>query len=69
MQARISAVGNSASAADARHVFKSPFNALINEDCFIGVDIEMDQSVLEHALSKVDFSIVTCIYMLPSNLT
>ena len=33
------------------------------------VDTERYQAVLEHALSKVDFSIGTDIYMLPSNLT
>ena len=31
-------------------------------------DIDRYQSVLEHALSKVDFSIVTGIYMLSGNL-
>ena len=43
-------------------------NALINENYSISVDIDKYQSVLEHALSKVDFSIGTDIYMLPSNL-
>ena len=33
------------------------------------VDTERYQAVLEHALSKVDFSIGTDVYMLPSNLT
>ena len=32
------------------------------------IDIERYQRVLEHALSKVDFSVGTDIYMLPSNL-
>ena len=32
------------------------------------IDIERYQRVLEHALSKVDFSVCTGIYMLPSNL-
>ena len=44
------------------------FKALINEDYFIGIDIERHQGVLEHALSKVDFSVGIGIYMLPSNL-
>ena len=42
--------------------------ALINEDYSIGTDIERYQGVLEHALSKVDFSVGLGIYMLPSNL-
>ena len=61
-------VGNSASAVDAQQVFKSTFKTLINEDCSIGIDIESYQGVLEHALSKVDFSVSTGIYMLPSDL-
>ena len=43
-------------------------NALINENYSISVDTDRYQSVLEHALSKVDFSIGIDIYMLPSNL-
>ena len=42
--------------------------AFINEDYSIGTDIERYQGVLEHALSKVDFSVDTGIYMLPSKL-
>ena len=68
VQARSSIAGNSAPAVDAQQVFKSTFKALINEEYFIGVDIERYQGVLEHALSKVDFSVGTGIYMLPCNL-
>ena len=67
-QARSSIVGNSAPAVDAQKVFKSTFKALINEEYSIGIDIERYQGVLEHALSKVDFSVGIGIYMLPSNL-
>ena len=50
-------------------MFKSTFKALINKDYSIGIDIERRyQGVLEHALSKVDFSVSIGIYMLPSNL-
>ena len=49
-------------------MFKSTFKALINEDYSIGINIERYQRLLEHALSKVDFSVDTGIYMLPSNL-
>ena len=68
VQARSSIVGNSAPAVDAQQVFKSTFKALINEDYSIGIDIERYQGVLENALSKVDFSVGTSIYMLPSDL-
>ena len=68
VQARSSIVGNSTPALDAQQVFKSAFKALINEDYSIGINIERYQGVLEHALSKVDFSVGTGIYMLPSNL-
>ena len=68
VQARSSIVGNSTPAVDAQQVFKSTFKALINEDYSIGIDIERYQGVLEHALSKVDFSVGTGIYMLPRNL-
>ena len=68
IHARSSIVGNSAPAVDAQKVFKSTFKALINEDYSIVIDIERYQEVLEHALSKVDFSMGTGIYMLPSNL-
>ena len=53
---------------DAQQVFKSMFKALINEDYSIGIDIERYQDVLEHMLSKVDFSVGTGIHMLPSDL-
>ena len=53
---------------DAQQAFRGTFKALINKDYSISVDIERYQSAIEHALSKVDFSIGTGIYVLPSNL-
>ena len=53
---------------DAQQVFNGTFKALINEHYSIGIDIDRNQGVLEHALSKVDFSVGTGIYMLPSDL-
>ena len=67
-KARSSIMGNSAPAVDAQQVFKSTFKALINEDYSIAIDTERYQGVLEHALSKVDFSVETDIYMFPSDL-
>ena len=65
-QTRSTVVGNSAPAVNAQQLFKYSFKSLINEDLFI--DIEKYQRLLEHALSKVDFSVGIGIYMLPSNL-
>ena len=61
-------MGNSVSAVDAQQVFKRAFNALINEDCSVRVDIDRYQNVLEHAVLKVDFSVDTAIDMLSRNL-
>ena len=44
------------------------FKALIKENYSIDIDIKKYQGLLEHALSKVDFSVDIGIYMLPSNL-
>ena len=68
VKARSSIVSNSASAVDAQEVFKSTFKELIDEDYSISNNIQRCQDVLEHALSKVDFSVGIGIYMLPSNL-
>ena len=65
-QAKSTIVGNSESTVDAQQLFKDTFKSLINED--LSIDIEKYQGVLEHALSKVDFSVGIGIYMLPSNL-
>ena len=66
VQTRSTIVGNSVPAVDAQQLFKDMFKSLINED--LSTDIEKYQGVLEHALSKVDFSVGIGIYMLPSNL-
>ena len=68
VQVRSIIVGNSAPAVDAQQIFEGTFKALVNEDYSIGINIERYQGVLEHALSKVDFSVGTGIYMLPNNL-
>ena len=66
--ARSSMVSNSVPTVDAQQVFKSAFNALINEDYSIAIDAERYREVLEHALSKADFSVGIGICILPSNL-
>ena len=66
VKTRSTIAGTSAPAVDAQKLFKGTFKALINKD--LSIDNEKYQGVLEHALSKVDFSVGTDIYMLPSNL-
>ena len=66
VETRSTIVGNSAPAVDGQQLFKDTFKSLINEG--LSIDIEKYQGVLEHALSKVDFSVGIGIYMLPSNL-
>ena len=50
-------VGNSASAVDAQQIYKSTFNTLLNEYYSINADIDRNQGILEHTLSKMDFLI------------
>ena len=54
---------------DAPQVFKCTFNALINEDNSISIDIGWYQSILEHALSKLGFlNRYRQLYIFESNL-
>ena len=66
VKARSTKDGNSAPAVDAQKVFKDTFNDLIKGD--LSIDTEKYQRVVEHALSKVDFSVGVGVYMLPKNL-
>ena len=68
VQTRSSIVGNSAPVVDVQQIFKSTFSALINKEYSTTIDIERYQRVLEHALSKVDFSVGIGIHILPSDL-
>ena len=53
---------------DAQQVFKDTRKALMNEDYSVSIDIERYQGMLQQALSKVDFSVGTDIYILSSDL-
>ena len=66
VKAKSTIAGNSAPAVDVQKVFKDTFNDLIRGD--LSTDAEKYQGVLEHALSRVDFSVGFGIYVLPSNL-
>lgn len=59
---------NLGSEVDAQKFFKITFHALIIEDYSINADIDRYQSILEHVLSKMDFSKGTSFYMPPNNL-
>ena len=66
IKARSTMASNSAPALDAQKVFKDTFNDLIRG--YLSIDPKKYQGVLEHALSKVDFSVGVGVYMLPRNL-
>ena len=68
VQARSKIVGKTANALDAQNIYITSFEELLKSDCSIADDIARYQGVLEHAMSKVDFSVGGGIYMLPSNM-
>ena len=67
-QARSNIVGKTANALDAQTIYINKLEDLIKSDYSTADDIVQYQSVLEHAVSKVDFSVGAGIYMLPSNM-
>ena len=68
VQARSKIVGKTANALDAQNIYMNSFEELLKSDYSIADDIARYQGVLEHAMSKVDFSVGVGIYMLPSNM-
>ena len=66
--ARSSIIGNNSQAVDAQQIFLNSFEELINNQVSIVDDIKRFQNVLQHARSKVDFSIANEVYMIPSDL-
>ena len=68
VQARLKIVGRTANALDAQNINMNSFEELLKSDYSIADDIARYQGVLEHAMSKVDFSVGGGIYMLPSNM-
>ena len=68
VQARSKIVGKTANALDAQNIYINSFEELLESDYSIADDIARYQEVLEHAMSKVDFSVGGGIYMLPSNM-
>ena len=68
VQARSKIVGKTANALDAQYIYMKSFEELLKSDYSIADNIARYQGVLEHAMSKVDFSVGVGIYMLPSNM-
>ena len=68
VQARSKIVGKTANALDAQNIYMNSFEELLKSDYSIADDIARYQGFLEHAMSKVDFSVGAGIYMLPSNM-
>ena len=66
--ARSSIIGNNSQAVDAQQIFVNTFEYLIDEEVSIVDDIKRFQNVLQHARSKVDYSIAEGVYMIPSDL-
>ena len=68
VQARSKIVGKAENALDAQNIYINSFEELLKSDYSIADDIARYQGVLEHAISKADFSVGGGIYMLPSNM-
>ena len=68
VQPRSKIVGETANVLDAQNIYMNSFEELLKRDNSIADDIARYQGVLEHAMSKVDFSVRGGIYMLPSNM-
>ena len=68
VQATSKKVGKTANALDAQSIYINSFEELLKSDYLIADDIARYQGVLEHAMSKVDFSVGGGIYMLSSNM-
>ena len=68
VQAISKIVGKTANALDAQNIYMNSFEELLKSDYSIADDIARYQGILEHAMSKVDFSVGGGIYMLPSNM-
>ena len=68
VQARSKIVGKITNAFKAQNIYMNSFEELLKSDYSIAGDIARYQGALEHAMSKVDFSVGGGVYMLPSNM-
>ena len=68
VQARSKIVGKTTNAFEAQNISMNSFEELLKSNYSIADDIARYQRFLEHAMSKVDFSVGGGIYMPPSNM-
>ena len=68
VQARSKIVGKTTNAFEVQNIYMNSFEELLKSDYSIADDIARYQGVLEHAMSKLDFSVGSGVYMLPSNI-
>ena len=68
VQARSKIVGKTTNAFEAQNIYMNSFEELLKSDYPIADDIARYQGVLEHVVSKVDFSVGYGVYILPSNM-
>ena len=68
VQARSKIVGKITNAFETQNIYMNSFEELLKSDYSIADGIAKYQGVLEHAMSKVDFSVGGGVYMLPSNM-
>ena len=68
VQLKSKIVSKTTNAFEAQNIYMNSFEELLKSDYSIADDIARYQGVLEHAMSKVDFSVGGGIYMLSSNM-
>ena len=66
--ARSSIIGNSASLLTAQSAFLNNFENVVNRKVNIQEDVRRYQETFSYASSKVDYSVVENLFMLPSNM-
>ena len=68
VQAISKIVGKTTNDFEAQNIYMNSFEEILKSDYSTADDIARYQGVLEHAMSKVDFSVGGGVYMLPSNM-
>ena len=68
VQARSKIAGKTTNVVEAQNIYMNSFEELLKSDYSIAGNIARYQGVLEHAMSKVGFSVGGGVYMLPSNM-
>ena len=66
--ARHGIIGDRAQAAAAQEIFVDNLEDVINKEVFLEDDIARFQNVLKYARSKLDYSVGSGLYKIPSNM-